>query len=184
VPHKSHLVAPPLSNLAVAPTISSENGPSSQSGPPNNVTTLRKDGQVKPRIRAAAAQIIFAARNSREFITPEDVIHTEEWCGRSVLEALIGLEIAPEVIITRLLNDARARLLTCISISGFMRMKEVYGPDRHLARGRDVCSNSLYCYPTWRLSLTLLYFLVFLWSFKQIKLHAGKVCYVRKRHKK
>ncbi|KAI0697461.1 purine and uridine phosphorylase [Cytidiella melzeri] len=97
--HMSQTAAPPLSNVAVPPTISSDHEPSSQTDPPTQVNVLARDGQLlvpRPRIRAAAAQIIFAARTSRDFITPQDVVRIEEWCGKSVLEALIGTEIAPE----------------------------------------------------------------------------------------
>lgn len=98
--HISQPVVPPLSVAAVPPAISSDQQPSSQSEPPKEVATSAKDGQTlvpRPSIRAAAAQIIFAARSTRDFITPEQVVRIEEWCGKSVLEALIGLDIAPEV---------------------------------------------------------------------------------------
>lgn len=93
-------IVPPLSNLAVPLAISEDHEPSTQQAPPADVYAAAKDGTTlnpRPRIRAAAAQIVFAARNSREFIKPEDVVRLEEWCGRSVLEALVGFEIAPEV---------------------------------------------------------------------------------------
>ena len=93
-------VIPPLSNLAVPPTISGDREPSSQSAAVIQAATSAKDGETfdpKPRIRAAAAQIIFAARNSREFIQPEDVVRIEEWCGKSILEALAGFAISLEV---------------------------------------------------------------------------------------
>lgn len=44
-------------------------------------------------IRAAAALIVFAARNSREFITPEDVQQAERLAGTGILNALIKVEI-------------------------------------------------------------------------------------------
>lgn len=97
--HTAQPIISPLSNMAVPPAITEDRKPSTQSSPPVEVSTLAKDGQTlipRPEIRAAAAQIIFAARNSREFIKPEDVVRIEEWCGKAVLEALIGLEIAPE----------------------------------------------------------------------------------------
>lgn len=98
--HTSQVVTPPLSNAAVPPAIIGDRRPSSQTESPREVTVSAKDGQTlvpRPRIRAAAAQIVFAARNSRDFITPEQVVRIEEWCGKSVLEALRGLDIAPEV---------------------------------------------------------------------------------------
>ncbi|KAI0344335.1 hypothetical protein BDW22DRAFT_1355712 [Trametopsis cervina] len=97
--HTAQPVVPPLSNIAAAPAISSDRSASTQTDPPAKVATSAKDGSTltpRPRIRAAAAQIIFAARNSREFITPEEVARIEDWSGRSVLEALIGFQVAPE----------------------------------------------------------------------------------------
>ncbi|KAM6495257.1 Nucleoside phosphorylase domain containing protein [Amanita muscaria] len=44
-------------------------------------------------IRAAAALIVFAARNSREFITPEEVQQAERLAGTGILNALIKVEI-------------------------------------------------------------------------------------------
>ena len=40
------------------------------------------------KIRAASVQMIFAARLSKDFITPETVKATEAWTGRAVLTAL------------------------------------------------------------------------------------------------
>lgn len=50
-----------------------------------------------PRIRAAAAQMIFAARLSKAFITPDDVVELESWSGRGILEALIGIDLPTDV---------------------------------------------------------------------------------------
>ncbi|KAF7303604.1 Uridine phosphorylase [Mycena indigotica] len=44
-------------------------------------------------IRAASAQMIFAARNSRDFITPEQVLVLEEWTAKGVLDALVAMNI-------------------------------------------------------------------------------------------
>lgn len=88
---------PPLSALPADPAILAEH-PSPQHPPPD-VLKASKDGKVlapRPRIRAAAAQIVFAARNSREFITPEEVERVEGWAGRGVLEALHGFAIESE----------------------------------------------------------------------------------------
>jgi len=46
-----------------------------------------------PRIRAAAAQMIFAARLSKAFITPEEAVELERWSGCGVLEALVGIDL-------------------------------------------------------------------------------------------
>ena len=67
---------------------------------PTDVFLASKDGKPlspRPVIRAASAQIIFAARKSRDFITPEQVAEIETWCGLGVLEALRTFEINPEV---------------------------------------------------------------------------------------
>ncbi|GJJ08961.1 hypothetical protein Clacol_003181 [Clathrus columnatus] len=63
---------------------------------PTNIASNQKQPEVpignipitKSRIRAASAQMIFAARISRDFITPETVIKTEEWVGKAALRAL------------------------------------------------------------------------------------------------
>lgn len=69
-------------------------------------------GQIAPwksggsaRIRAAAAQIVFANRTSREFITPKEVEIVEGWTGEAILECLCSFEIPSTVRI--LLEDKR-----------------------------------------------------------------------------
>jgi uridine phosphorylase len=52
------------------------------------------------RIRAAAAQMVFAARLSKDFITPQQVVNTEAWTGRAVLEALCRIPLGEEVNIS------------------------------------------------------------------------------------
>lgn len=49
------------------------------------------------KMHAASVQMIFAARQSRDFITPEVVLKTEAWTSEAVLEALVHFEILPEV---------------------------------------------------------------------------------------
>ncbi|KAJ7062161.1 nucleoside phosphorylase domain-containing protein [Mycena amicta] len=44
-------------------------------------------------IRAASAQMVFASRASRDFITPEQVTVVEEWTTKGVLDALVAMEI-------------------------------------------------------------------------------------------
>jgi len=44
-------------------------------------------------IRAASAQIVFAARKSLDFITPEEVKQAEQWGGVGALSALTNFEI-------------------------------------------------------------------------------------------
>ncbi|KAI0816900.1 purine and uridine phosphorylase [Trametes gibbosa] len=84
--------APPLDRVATTPSIyPGAHAPSTQTEIPN-VSGLA----AQPRIRAAAAQMVFASRTSQDFITPEDVASIEAWAGRAVLEALAGLEIASD----------------------------------------------------------------------------------------
>jgi len=49
------------------------------------------------KIRAASVQMIFAARLSRDFITPETVRATEAWTGEAVLSALAQFRIPEDV---------------------------------------------------------------------------------------
>ncbi|KAH9846174.1 purine and uridine phosphorylase [Lenzites betulinus] len=85
--------APPLDRVATAPSIySGAHPPSTQAAIPD-VTAAAAGLAPLPRIRAAAAQMVFASRTSQDFITPEGVASIEAWAGRAVLEALVGLEI-------------------------------------------------------------------------------------------
>jgi len=79
-------VEPPVSAGPVSPNVESAIG-SSQSEVRGRAVAS------PPRIRAAAAQMIFAARLSKGFITPNEVIELERWSGRSILEALIGINL-------------------------------------------------------------------------------------------
>jgi len=65
-----------------------------------------------PRIRAAAAQMIFAARLSKAFITPDDVVELERWSGRGILEALIGINLPADVGGSHSSSISLTRLLT------------------------------------------------------------------------
>lgn len=84
---------PPLTTLPVLPEMSQ---PSSTQSPPLNVDSSQ-DPVCKPKIKAAAVQMVFASRLSQDFITPEHVIQLENWTGQGVLEALKEFEIAPNV---------------------------------------------------------------------------------------
>ena len=98
-PHASQTAAPPLSGRPATPAVSDARVSALQS-PPADVHAASKDGvplSPRPRIRAAAAQIVFAARDSRAFITPAEVEQIENWAGRGVLEALASFAIPPEV---------------------------------------------------------------------------------------
>ena len=83
-------VEPPIATGPVSPTVESSIE-STQSKVPGQTATS------PPRIRAAAAQMIFAARLSKGFITPDDVIELEKWSGRGILEALIGINLPADV---------------------------------------------------------------------------------------
>jgi len=82
-------VKPPLATGPVSPTMESTTG-STQSKVPNQTVV------PPPRIRAAAAQMIFAARLSKAFITPDEAVELERWSGRGILEALIGINLPAE----------------------------------------------------------------------------------------
>ncbi|KAL1940527.1 hypothetical protein VTO73DRAFT_7962 [Trametes versicolor] len=90
--------APPLDRDATAPSIYPAHPPSTQAAIPDVAISAAGDEPLKPppRIRAAAAQMVFASRTSQDFITPEEVASVEAWTGRAVLEALVGLEIEPD----------------------------------------------------------------------------------------
>jgi len=78
---------PPLSTEPVSLTLVSSTSESTQSKVPDQTAPS------PPRIRAAAAQMIFASRLSKAFITPDEVVELEKWSGRGILEALIGIEL-------------------------------------------------------------------------------------------
>ena len=129
-PHASQTAAPPLSGRPATPAVSDARVSALQS-PPADVHAASKDGvplSPRPRIRAAAAQIVFAARDSREFITPEEVNSIENWCGRGVLEALADFEIALEVKIFLFACVSGGAFLTIITpLSAYIQTTEVYG---------------------------------------------------------
>ncbi|KAF8547984.1 purine and uridine phosphorylase, partial [Imleria badia] len=86
LPILSPALNPPL---AVGP----EFPPSSHAETALNGPQPAKDTVRQPTIRAAAVQMVFAARSSREFITPEHVSKLEAWCGQAVLDALYAMDI-------------------------------------------------------------------------------------------
>ncbi|KAL0579086.1 hypothetical protein V5O48_002928 [Marasmius crinis-equi] len=68
--------------------------PSSQaSGSLDEVGSLASPDTV---IKVSAAQMVFAARSSRDFITPEEVNKLEHWTGQGVLNALVETAISPD----------------------------------------------------------------------------------------
>lgn len=83
-------VEPPVSTEPVSPMVEPAAG-STQTKVPDQTAAS------PPRIRTAAAQMIFAARLSRAFITPEEVVELERWSGRGILEALIGMNLPADV---------------------------------------------------------------------------------------
>jgi len=83
-------VEPPVATGPVSPTVESSKGSTQSEVPGRTVTS-------PPRIRAAAAQMVFAARLSKGFITPDDVIELERWSSHGILEALIGINLPADV---------------------------------------------------------------------------------------
>ena len=89
-PRPSGDVEPPVATGPVSPIVESATG-STQSKVPDDTAVSA------PRIRAAAAQMIFASRLSKAFITPDEVVELERWSGRGILEALIGIDLPENV---------------------------------------------------------------------------------------
>jgi len=85
---------PPLATSPVHPDMSQPS--STQDPPPDPSLSASEDIASSPKIKAAAAQMVFASRSSQDFITPEQVTELENWCARGVLEALRGFQIAPD----------------------------------------------------------------------------------------
>jgi len=98
-------VEPPVATGPVSPNMESAIG-STQSNIPGRTVAS------PPRIRAAAAQMIFAARLSKGFITPDEVIELEKWSGRGILEALIGINLPADVSRSYSLSIPLTRSLT------------------------------------------------------------------------
>ncbi|TFK86183.1 purine and uridine phosphorylase [Polyporus arcularius HHB13444] len=90
--------APPIPHAATSPSISPTHAHSTQTQIPDVATSSASHARLRPppRIRAAAAQMVFASRTSQDFITPEHVSTVEAWTGRAVLDALVGLPIGRE----------------------------------------------------------------------------------------
>ncbi|KAH8091387.1 purine and uridine phosphorylase [Cristinia sonorae] len=94
----SQVATAPISSVAAGRSIA-EPGTAAHQEVPSTVESSAQDGHVlvpQPRIRAAAAQMVFAARGSRDFITPEQVSVLENWCAVAVLESLASFKIEPE----------------------------------------------------------------------------------------
>lgn len=95
--------APPIPHAATSPSISPTHAHSTQTQIPDVAASSASHSRLRPppRIRAAAAQMVFASRTSQDFITPEHVATIEAWTGRAVLDALVGLSIDREVSASR-----------------------------------------------------------------------------------
>lgn len=63
----------------------------------NHLAAAVDEGAKGGRIRTGAAQMVFANRTTQQFITPHEVDVLERWAGRAVCEALVAIDIAPEV---------------------------------------------------------------------------------------
>ena len=83
-------VGPPIATGPVSPIVESTTESTQLKVPDERAAPA-------PRIRAAAAQMIFAARLSKGFITPDEVVELERWSGRGILEALIGIDLPENV---------------------------------------------------------------------------------------
>ncbi|KAH9911571.1 purine and uridine phosphorylase [Epithele typhae] len=101
-PEPAPVSAPaPPHHAATAPSIPPPAPPATQTAVPSPSSPVVIAGgseEKRPRIRAASAQMVFASRTSRDFITPEDVAAREAWTGRAMLEALVRLELDPEML--------------------------------------------------------------------------------------
>ena len=103
-PGKFNTSKPAPAPLATSPVHPDMSQPSSTQDPPPDLhLSVSEDIAPSPKIKAAAAQMVFASRSSQDFITPKQVIELENWCARGVLEALRGFQIARDVW-TSLLN--------------------------------------------------------------------------------
>ena len=91
--------APPVHHVATAPAIPPPGSPSQQITIPDVCGESNEEEALEPppRIRAAAAHMVFANRATADFITPSQVAATEAWTGRAILEALVSLDIPANV---------------------------------------------------------------------------------------
>ncbi|TRM58490.1 nucleoside phosphorylase domain-containing protein [Schizophyllum amplum] len=78
--------------LPVKPSIADAAG-STKSNDANLAESGARVAEPDTVIRVAAAQIVFASRSSRAFVSPERVGQVERWAGMGVLNALAGVEI-------------------------------------------------------------------------------------------
>ncbi|KIJ33033.1 hypothetical protein M422DRAFT_52594 [Sphaerobolus stellatus SS14] len=78
---------PPVPHLPSSTHVSNE---------PERLPTPEQKYAKHSRIRAVSVQMVFAARLSRDFITPEVVRETEVWSGKAVLTALSEFPIPEE----------------------------------------------------------------------------------------
>ena len=89
---ESHGPVVPPTKLPVEPSIEASPSTTLPISPSANNKPGPKDGQVRG-IRAAAVQMVFANRRTREFISPDVVRDLEAWSGRVVLEALCSVPL-------------------------------------------------------------------------------------------
>ncbi|KAF8502457.1 purine and uridine phosphorylase [Gautieria morchelliformis] len=79
-------LVPPVHHLPVAPSVTAAHRKS---------THTEHRHATDSQIRAASVQMIFAARLSQDFITPDHVGEMESWTGKAVLQALTKFDIEP-----------------------------------------------------------------------------------------
>lgn len=98
-PRATKQTPPPISSQPAVLSIADPESLSQQLSPVA-VEKISSAGTVlspQPVIRAAAAQMVFAARKSKDFIAPEQVESLEGWCAHAMLQALASFNINPAV---------------------------------------------------------------------------------------
>jgi len=90
---------PPLATNAVSPVILQ--GPDKAQANADTAQDVSSTGPIavgvgRSIIRSAAAHMVFASRNTKQFITPEQVNAAERWAAQAVLEALIHVGISQD----------------------------------------------------------------------------------------
>lgn len=95
---KNYVPTCPHALVDAEPPVSAEPAPLTllESATESTQPSVPSKTSASPRIRAAAAQMIFASRLSRTFITPEEVAEVERWSACGILEALIGIDLAAD----------------------------------------------------------------------------------------
>ncbi|KIO16453.1 hypothetical protein M407DRAFT_246975 [Tulasnella calospora MUT 4182] len=84
----------PLKSTASRPVLTRPEGEISATGSaPKSETEQEHSRASRGAIYATAIQMIFAQRQSQDFITPEEVVLRENWAGKACLEALVKFNV-------------------------------------------------------------------------------------------